>query len=263
MRIPVIRGLIERRLLVNYRVAPEVLARWLPPRFQPKLHRGFAMAGICLIRLRGLRPWFLPAWLGISSENAAHRIAVEWDENGTHREGVYVRRRDTDSRWNTLAGGRIFPGMHSHARFDVHETSTHFEVALESDDGVTKVAVAGDLAAQLPATSVFRSLAEASEFFEGGSLGYSATGDPRRLDGLELRCDRWHIEPLEVTRVQSSFFDDPAAFPPGSIEFDCALLMRDIAHEWHSQPDFCCSQESLPAPLEGVPALGSSCSVNQ
>src|SRR5688572_22191214 len=104
MKIPVLRGLIERRILVNYRVDPGVLAPLLPAPFRPRLVGGFGMAGICLIRLRGVRPRLFPSWLGISSENAAHRVAVEWDEGGVVREGVYVRRRDTDSRLNALAG---------------------------------------------------------------------------------------------------------------------------------------------------------------
>jgi len=37
MQIPVIRGLIDRRILVNYRVDPDVLARFLPPPFRPLL----------------------------------------------------------------------------------------------------------------------------------------------------------------------------------------------------------------------------------
>jgi hypothetical protein len=51
MRLPVIRGVIDRRILVNYRVAPEVLAKTLPPPFRPKLYNGHGVAGICLIRL--------------------------------------------------------------------------------------------------------------------------------------------------------------------------------------------------------------------
>jgi len=76
MKIPVIRGVIERRILVNFRVDPEALNRVLPAPFRPKLVDGVGMAGICLIRLKHIRPNFLPAFLGISSENAAHRIAV-------------------------------------------------------------------------------------------------------------------------------------------------------------------------------------------
>ena len=73
------------------------------------------MVGICLIRLKKVRPTSFPSWLGISSENAAHRTAVEWDDHGVVREGVYVRRRDTNSWLNSLAGGRVFPGIHYHA----------------------------------------------------------------------------------------------------------------------------------------------------
>lgn len=254
MRLPVIRGVIDRRILVNFRVDPVVLAATLPPPFRPKLHNGHGLVGICLIRMRGVRPRFLPSWLGFSSENAAHRTAVEWCDGEQVREGVYIRRRDTSSRLSALSGGRLFPGIHSHARFVVRESASHFEVSLRSDDGVTSLSVAGDVAADLPTGSVFGSLAEASAFFQAGALGYSATPDPRRFQGLELRCHRWQVEPLAVSAVRSSYFDDRSVFPAGSIEFDCALLMRGIEHEWHGKSDLCCSAQTtsqathLPAP---------------
>lgn len=254
MRVPVIRGVIDRRILVNYRVDPAVLAATLPPPFRPKLHRGYGIAGICLIRLRGIRPRFLPSWVGVSSENAAHRTAVEWCEGDRVREGVYVRRRDTDSRLNVFAGGRLFPGIHSHARFTVCESRTRFEVALRSDDGVTELSVVGDVRGELPAGSVFPSQEEASAFFAAGSLGYSATPDARRFQGLELRCERWQVEPLAVSAVQSSYFDDRAVFPVGSIEFDCALLMRGIDHEWHGMSDLCCADARAPDEAGHQPA---------
>jgi hypothetical protein len=43
------------------------------------------------------------------------------------------------------------------------------------------------------------------------------------------------VQPLEVERATSSFFVKPSRFPPGAAEFDCALLMRGIEHEWHSR----------------------------
>src|SRR5262245_29996959 len=119
MRIPTIRGLIDRRILVNFRVDPEVLSRIVPRPFRPQLVGGHGMAGICLIRLSGLRPRWLRAAVGIGSENAAHRIAVEWDDGGIARHGVYIARRDSSSLWNALAGGRLFPGVHHHSRFVV------------------------------------------------------------------------------------------------------------------------------------------------
>jgi hypothetical protein len=88
---------------------------------------------------------------------------------------------------------------------------------------------------------VFQSVEESSAFFQAGSLGYSATPDPARFQGLELKCLNWRVEPLEVREVQSSFFGDESQFPSGSIEFDCALLMRGIEHEWHGKADLCCA----------------------
>jgi hypothetical protein len=241
MKIPVIRGVIDRRILVNYHVDPAVLARLLPAPFRPKLIGGAGLVGICLIRLKHVRPTFWPAWLGISSENAAHRAAVEWNDGGTVREGVYVRRRDTNSWLNALAGGRLFPGIHHHARFTVEESADRWHVALRSDDGVTSMSVRSRRAEWLPTSSVFRSLDEASAFFQAGSLGYSATADPSRFQGLELRCLAWRVEPLDVEEVRSSFFEDASLFPQGSIQFDCALLMRGIEHEWHGKADLCCA----------------------
>lgn len=247
MQIPVMRGVIDRRILANYRVAPERLQRILPAPFRPQLIDGWGIAGICLIRLKQIRPRFLPLAVGFASENAAHRIAVEWDENGEVRHGVYVPRRDTSSRLNVFAGGRIFPGVHHHACFDVHETPYHLSVLMKSDDGESRIAVEGNVTQVWSPKSVFDSLQTASAFFESGSLGYSATATPGRYDGLELRTLAWNVEPLALERIQSSFFDDAGRFPAGSVEFDCALLMRGIQHEWHGRAPLCACEQTTPA----------------
>ena len=237
MRIPSIRGIIDRRILTNFRIDPDVMAQILPSPFRPKLVSGYAIGGICLIRLKDIRPSFLPFPYGFGSENAAHRIAVEWDVDGQSQQGVYVTRRDTNSRFSTLVGGRIFPAIQHHAEFTVKETGDHLSVALQSDDGATRVCVSGTVTNQLPSSSVFSSLDEASEFFENGSLGYSVSQSGNRYDGIELRCKNWRVEPLEVNEVKSNYFEDESIFPPGSVEFDCALLMRGIQHGWHSRED--------------------------
>lgn len=240
MRVPVIQGVIDRRVLVNYRVSPDVIAPILPRPFRPKLIDGYAIAGICLIRLRDIRPKALPVPIGITSENAAHRIAVEWDDAGERREGVFIPRRDTGSRLNAAAGGRLFPGEHHFAKFRVSESDDHLSIAIDSNDGVVCVRLEASVAGALPESSVFGTLDLASRFFEGGSLGYSVTSDAGRYDGLELRCKTWSITPLRVERCESSYFANTAVFPPGSATLDCALLMRGIEHEWHSKADLCC-----------------------
>lgn len=54
---------------------------------------------------------------------------------------------------------------------------------------------------------------------------------------MELKCLSWTIEPLHIESSRSRFYDDEEHFPRGTAAVDCALLMRDIDHEWHSRPD--------------------------
>lgn len=225
-------GVIRRRLLLNFRVRRDAITPLLPAPFRPKLLGEEAVAGVCLIRLEHIRPAGAPALLGISSENAAHRIAVEWDEDGGRREGVYIPRRDTSSRINHLAGGRLFPGEHRLAHFDVDDDGDRIDLSMRSADGDVAVEVVARRVTGLPASSRFPSLKAASDFFAGGRVGYSATRK-RGLDGVELVTQAWRVDPLEVESARSSFFD---ALPAGSVIFDCALIMRDVNHEWRPVP---------------------------
>lgn len=234
--VPTMQGIIDRRMLVNFRVKPDIARALLPPYFQPKLMKGWAMAGVCLIRLKDIRPNNFPLPCGITSENAAHRVAIQWTENGKIREGVFIPRRDTSSALQALVGGRIFPGLHHLADFDAVEHDGAFQLKMRSRDGSAFIEVSAHRAAKLPSTSIFTSIDEASDFFARGSIGYSATRNPNCCDGLELFASCWRVEPLDVQFIRSSFFDDSGRFPPGTIHFDCALLMQNIEHEWHVLP---------------------------
>jgi len=246
MHMPTITGIIRRRILANFSVEPEVIARLLPAPFSPKIVNGRAVAGVCLIRLEQIRPLHTPAALGITSENAAHRIAVTWqDKEGIEREGVYIPRRDTDSLLNVLAGGRLFPGAHHRADFEVADDGDTVDLTMRARDGGTQVAIHAAAAPGL-ASSLFASLDEASDFFARGSLGYSARSEPGCLDGITLHTGAWKVAPMRVDTIRSSFFDDETHFPPGTAKFDCALVMRDIPHEWHTEPTLTSSRAPAP-----------------
>ncbi len=229
MKIPRVRGIIDRRILINYQVDKEVLESYLPKPFKPKLVNGKGIAGICLIRLKEVRPKGFPKQFGISSENGAHRIAVEWTENEVRKQGVYVPRRDTSSKLNALAGGTVFPGIHHLADFKVNESNGNYEVSFISDDA-TSLSIEAKETTAWNKESVFDNLECVSKFFEEGSLGYSPDKDD--FDGLELRAYTWEVSLLEVESVKSSFFENESIFPKGSVKFDNALLMRNIEHEW-------------------------------
>jgi hypothetical protein len=193
------------------------------------------MAGICLIRLGAIRPPLVPACLGIRSENAAHRIAVEWDDAGKLREGVFIPRRDTDSWLNQMAGGTVFPGAHHAADFRVWETGERFKLEMRSRDDNAALRIHARITEELPPQSIFRTLAEASAFFRSGALGWSTRSQGDFFDGLELDCPVWQMAPLAVDHLKSSYFQNSDLFPPGAVEFDSALLMRNLPHTWHAR----------------------------
>jgi len=247
MFLDTIHGTIERRVLLNYRIDPEVLQKALPPGFRPKIIHGNGIGGLCMIRFGGLRPKMIPGWAGLGSENAAHRIAVEWDQEDGRKEGVFIPRRDTGSLFNRTFGGRIFPGIFEKSVFSVTESPNSVSVKIQRADGMEEVSFAGQISENLPASSRFQSIEEAAAFFSLGATGYSATREADHYHGMELRSLNWKVEPMQIMNAYSSFFSDSTRFPKGSVELDCALVMRNIEHEWHSRPDlyFDCSKACL------------------
>lgn len=232
MRPPTILSTIDRRVLVSYRVDPEMARRCLPEPIRPALHAGVAVAGICLIRFTALRPSPAPRIVGITTENIAHRFAVEWDGPAGVETGVFVPRRDTSSRLAQLLGGRLFPGPMAHGRFHVDEGDDAIHIRYRSDDGDVSVDVGARRTDRWPQHSVFDTLVAASEFFRRDSVGYSPSARRGPCDAVELQTTTWNAAPLDIDRVHSSWFDDESRFARGTIEFDSALLMRRIPARW-------------------------------
>jgi hypothetical protein len=237
MKLPIIRGVVQRRLLLNYRIDPGALGDWLPEPFEPRLHRGWVVAGVCLIRMRQLPPAFAPFGLGLGSENAAHRVAVRWSEEGETRDGVYVYRSHTNSLLGHLAGRTVLPGEQRRAHFEVHDDGRKIELFMRSSDRRVTVEISGQAAAAMPASSVFSSIREASHFFERGSLGYAPVQGGRLYEGVLAEPHEWVVHPLAVTHVHASLFDDEGLFTTGRAEFDHALVMRDVEHVWRGAPE--------------------------
>ena len=234
MRLPTIHGFIDRRILVNFTADPAVVSKIIPKPFRPKVYNDKAIVGICLIRLKNIKLKGLPDLVGISSENGAHRIAVEWEENGETKEGVYIPRRDTSLRLNTILGGRIFPGRHFLAKFNVKEDKGNYHIDFTSSDN-TSISIDAKESSQFNPNSIFKTLENVSDFFEKGAVGYSPNGD--KYEGLKLQAYKWEVRPLEVQNVHSSFYENENIFPKGSVQFDNALLMTRIEHEWKSMKD--------------------------
>jgi len=235
--LPQMQGVIARRILLNYRADADVVQRLLPAPLKVDEQHGHAIVGICLIRLQNLRPQGFPSALGISSENMAHRVAIQYPTSEGMRPGVFIWRRQTDQRLVELLGGRLFPGVHGHAQFQVAESDDSLTMDVTSDDGQTDVSFTARTSKEWQPTSSFESFEEVSNFFKKGDCGFSCSLSGDELEGMQLKIFRWEMTPLQVGSQHAAFYSDPLRFPAGSIEFDCGLLMRGIEHEWHQLTD--------------------------
>ena len=235
--LPLIEGVIARRVLLNFRADVDVVQRLLPAPLKVDQHRGYAIVGVCLIRLEDIRPRGVPSPLGLSSENMAHRVAILYPTDDGMRPGVFIWRRETDKRVVELLGGRLFPGVHHHARFQVGEDEGLLRMDVTSDNGEADVSFTARTSVEWRGTPSFENFAEVSEFFRKGDCGFSCSLRGDELEGLQLKTLRWAMVPLEIESQRSAFFSDAKRFPAGSIEFDCALLMRGVPHEWHQIAD--------------------------
>lgn len=234
MKLPALNGVIDRRLLINYRVTPDAVKNLLPEDLDPLIVNGYASAGICLLRLKNIGLKHAPRLLRINSENAAHRFLVKHKDSAKNPCGVYIPRRDTDSFLNVMVAGKLFSWPHYSARFNVKELNGVYAVSMESKDGYSSLHVEAELSGTFPSDSMFTSIDHASTCFRDCSVGISPSSDGKRSKVIKLKTATWSVKPLHIRVLRSSFFEDNSIFPDGTICFDNALLMEGIEHEWIS-----------------------------
>jgi len=233
-----VEGLIARRILLNYWLDPEVAQRLVPPPFEVVTRNGFAVAGICLLRLDHMRPPGVPAGLGITSENMAHRIAVRYpvEENGQQvlREGVYICRRDTDSALTARLGGLLFPGTFRDAEFQITETNLSLRMAVLTEDGAADVAFRCTFGEEWKWTLLFSRLNDVCSFFQRADCGFNTTLRGDAFEGQQLVQHNWEVAPVAIADLHASYFADEQRFPRGSVGFDSAVILRGVPHYWQA-----------------------------
>lgn len=236
MELPVLNGIIDRRILINFRVKPDIVKGLLPTHLDPLIINGYSSAGICLLRLKDIGMKSSPSWFRITSENAAHRFLVKCPGNEHSQNGVYIPRRDTDSIVNVLLAGKIFSWPHYQARFQVSEGNGSYVVKMQSKDLSTSLHVRAQATNTFPSDSMFDSIEHASKCFHDCPVGISPSTVVNRFKTILLKTKTWAVKPLEILQLESAFFEDLSLFPEGTIQFDNALLMEGIEHEWSSHP---------------------------
>ena len=140
---------------------------------------------------------------------------------------------------NTLSGGRLFPGVYSKANFDISDSGGFYSVRIESKEKEVIMSISAEVVSELPEGSAFASTDEVSDFFKTGNIGWSSRGESSQYDAIELKAVEWRMKPLKVKECFSAYFSDTSRFPEGSVEFDSAMIMRNLKHSWVSRENIC------------------------
>jgi len=228
---------VARRVMVNYWLDAAVARRLVPAPLTPQIVNGYAVAGICLIRLEHVRPRGIPAAFGMASENAAHRIAVWYPRENGRQPGVFIWRRETDSPLIRQLGGRLFPGKHNLAEFHVTESADGLDYHIRTEDRRADLRLRVRYSEEWGASALFRRFDDACDFFRAADGGFWCSLEEGSLDGgsfevMPACSQRWEMSPLRVESADARFFRNPVHFPMGSVALDSAVLMRGIASQW-------------------------------
>jgi len=228
--VPRLEGHVARRVLVNCRTRPGNLAHLLPTPLRLQIVEGQAIFGLCWIRLESVRLAGWPRWTGLSMDNLAHRIAVEWTEAGQVRTGVHIFRRETSLGLAAWTSGRVVPGPMNLGHFDARETGEAWNLDLRTPDSEADVDLATRTADRVPTDSVFHSMEGLRSFLEAGAVGWSANRTGDCIEAMHMAVERFQVQPLEVRHLRCRWFERQL----GDAEWcvDSAVRMEPTGVRW-------------------------------
>ena len=217
-------GVVERRLLVNYRVELDVLDTVLtdPLRGREVGDTGKGVGSVCITRVEDTRPGFLPESLGVTVEMATHRVYARVEDGGDHC--VYVPWRGVSSRFHALVLSSLLPTDFDSADFLTEDRDGARQVRVDWDSDVAGVVFRDTDRDTVDDDSVFYSVESASTFLCEAGVEYAMTGDV--YTGVETCPDRTDLKPVEISDERSSYFGKLGG------EFDSAFGMTDVELAW-------------------------------
>lgn len=228
--------LIDRRILILYRVSTAALEQVLPAAAEPREVADRALAGIAFRRRRTMRSGWVPAQLG-TSQCATHFVLLRKCRGAGCHPGVVALRHDCSSRWQAWWSSA---GRSHHARFEVADYVDSLELAGDSDDRVMQLRFKAHPARGLPYRSIFRSIPQVTDYLADDLAGLGLLQSRQVAEESSGGWAHLRLEPLEVAQLESSIFDRWRQASPGLVEFDSAFSLREDQLAWSQEGTLCC-----------------------
>lgn len=221
-------------LVLTYAFPSQVLAPMLPPGLVLDTLRGHAFLAIALVQTRDMRAAFLPAACGGDFFLSGYRIFTRLAGGAHSKRGLRILRSDTDSIWMVRAGNLLTHYNYRLCRvaLEDHTDLLHWTIRTPGAEADLEVkARIADGPAPLPASSPFRTLAEARRF--AGPLPYTFDYEPptRSIIGIRAVRQNWNPQPIAVEVLQNTFLEHEP-FCSASPLLANAFHVSDVPYQW-------------------------------
>ncbi len=205
----VTQGRLARCILLSLRTPAQAVLPLVPERLSLLTYGPWAFWNVVISRIEGLRPWGIPARLGLDYEHTAYRLQVQArTDEGVEVEGLYFLRSDADS-WTIGSVG----DWCSDFRFHVSRIESSSRGGLEGHRVRTRHGEADlDLIARpgrpAPPDSCFDTPERAAAFLKYQPLGLCPDASGRWLRVARVIRDEglWRERDLCLEMFRSTFF---------------------------------------------------------
>jgi len=213
------RGELHDVELVQFSLDLEEAARVLPPPLVPRRIAGRALVSLVNVRLRRMRPTFLPGLVGFSYRHVAFRLLVDDPALAPHDpqaagRGIFFVRSFTDRPLLAQAGNLL-----THYRLTPAELAVDPRGLAVREGGRRLSYRKAVLGAEVPSPGLFGGWSEARAVV--GALDRAFAVDPEGgvWETRILRPD-WPLEPLALAGFTTDFFE--------SARLECAFRVASV-----------------------------------
>ncbi len=233
--LPSVRAVLGERFIVNFRMKPDALKKYLQSVapidwLRPQEINGWAIASYCLLDLHNLTVAPLPAVAGLHSLSCAPRYAVIDTSGADEKPAVFLTERFTNSSFGAWFTGLGFSAPHPLVQAVIeHDGHTTALRVHQTGDAREELFAANVQATDQCTSTVWQTTQEFVDFIAQGVSSYGMSRHAGRLTKLDLHKTDASYEPLEVLSLSGSVV---AEWQACGATFDSAFRTQGGRYEW-------------------------------
>jgi hypothetical protein len=189
---PSVYGRLVDRYLFNFRLDADYLQSKMPAGWlRPRLYHGYGVVSFCLLRLKGVTLWPLPASMGIDSISCAYRCAVMDTSRTASEPSVYILGRNTNVPLVGKLGTALFSGDMQVMNASIEERPDDCDIQV-TDDNDNRIFLARARRSENLDSKLFDSVEDFVAFIKGALSSYTPSIRQGKMSRVDLVGIRTH-----------------------------------------------------------------------